>query len=205
MINLILYISILASAAMIVYYFFSNIRMNKAIKAHENELMVFEKEAEEHKAKMKLRPKKVVPITEADIKVNRTQLKDLNQQLIDVLYSILNDPSMKKSYKETAESLRNELLRREGRQDETVVVDAEQEDEGVLSDQIVSVFSKLTKNELTLCVMLLQGKSTKEIAEATNREVRSVESSRNRLRKKLELENGADLREFLVAKMNGEQ
>ena len=43
----------------------------------------------------------------------------------------------------------------------------------------------LTPKERKLCAMIALGLSTKDIASLTLREVRSVESSRNRLRKKL--------------------
>lgn len=61
-------------------------------------------------------------------------------------------------------------------------------------------YPKLSENDLRLCAYIFLGMSTKEIAALTYREIRSVESSRNRLRKKLELEPGADVRAFLVAK-----
>lgn len=60
-------------------------------------------------------------------------------------------------------------------------------------------FPKLTDNDLRLCAYIYLGMSTKEIAALTYREVRSVESSRNRLRKKLELEPAADVRAFLMS------
>ena len=60
-------------------------------------------------------------------------------------------------------------------------------------------YPKLSENDLRLCAYIFLGMSTKEIAALTYREVRSIESSRNRLRKKLELENGADMRAFLMA------
>lgn len=60
-------------------------------------------------------------------------------------------------------------------------------------------YPKLSENDLRLCVYIFLGMSTKEIAALTCREVRSVESSRNRLRKKLDLAAGSDVRAFLLA------
>lgn len=60
-------------------------------------------------------------------------------------------------------------------------------------------YPKLSEYDLRLCAYIFLGMSTKEIAALTYREVRSIESSRNRLRKKLKLENGADMRAFLMA------
>lgn len=56
---------------------------------------------------------------------------------------------------------------------------------------------QLTKNDHRLCAFLLLGMSTKAIAALTFREVRSIESSRLRLRKKLNLPSGTSLYDFL--------
>lgn len=55
----------------------------------------------------------------------------------------------------------------------------------------------LTMRDLRLCAFLFLGLTTKEIATITYREVRSVESARNRLRKKLGLDLSVDLTAFL--------
>lgn len=55
----------------------------------------------------------------------------------------------------------------------------------------------LSKSDLRLCAYLHLGMSTKEIANLTFKEVRSVESARNRLRKKLGLSNATSLQDFL--------
>lgn len=55
----------------------------------------------------------------------------------------------------------------------------------------------LTNNDLRLCVFLYLGMSTKEIAALLTREVRSVETARLRLRRKLDLGPGASLADYL--------
>lgn len=60
-------------------------------------------------------------------------------------------------------------------------------------------FPHLSDTDLRMCAYLYLGMSTKEIAALTFREVRSIESSRNRLRKKLNLPAEANLKEFLNA------
>lgn len=55
----------------------------------------------------------------------------------------------------------------------------------------------LSKTDLRLCAYLYLGMTTKEIAALTFKEVRSVESSRNRLRKKLGLPPESNLHTFL--------
>lgn len=65
--------------------------------------------------------------------------------------------------------------------------------------RLKSRFPLLTKNDLRLCAFLYLGMSTKEIAALTYREIRSVESSRLRLRKKLEISGDVSLQDFLIA------
>lgn len=60
-------------------------------------------------------------------------------------------------------------------------------------------YPALTSNDLRLCSYLYLGMSTKEIAALTFREIRSVESSRLRLRKKLGLQGDQTLHDFLRA------
>ena len=55
----------------------------------------------------------------------------------------------------------------------------------------------LTAKERRLCALLSLGMSTKDIASIVNLEIRSVESSRNRLRKKLELDNDCNLFDYI--------
>lgn len=59
-------------------------------------------------------------------------------------------------------------------------------------------YPDLTTNDQHLCALLRLGLSTKEIAAITFKEVRSIESGRNRLRKKLGLSEKEDLAKFLA-------
>lgn len=65
-------------------------------------------------------------------------------------------------------------------------------------DNISKANPSLTGNELRLCAFLRLGLSTKEIASLTFREIRSVESARNRLRKKIELDVDMNLNSYLA-------
>jgi DNA-binding NarL/FixJ family response regulator len=66
-------------------------------------------------------------------------------------------------------------------------------------------FPNLTMKEKRLCAFLELGLSSKEMAAITFKEVRSVESARNRLRKKLGISQEDNITEFLhtVISMNG--
>lgn len=63
-------------------------------------------------------------------------------------------------------------------------------------ENLLKAYPSLTSKDLRLCAFLRLGLSTKEIAVITFREVRSVESSRNRLRKKMNLPADTNLTEF---------
>ncbi|MDE6682998.1 MAG: hypothetical protein K2J87_06185, partial [Muribaculaceae bacterium] len=65
--------------------------------------------------------------------------------------------------------------------------------------QLETRYPDLTARDIRLCALLMLGLSTKEISSITYREVRSVESARNRLRKKLGLDLNVNLPEFLRA------
>ena len=58
-------------------------------------------------------------------------------------------------------------------------------------------FPILTANDIKMCAYLRMNLSTKEIASILNISVRGVEISRYRLRKKMNLENGVNLTDYL--------
>ncbi len=65
-------------------------------------------------------------------------------------------------------------------------------------DNLLRNYPSLTAKDLRLCAFLRLGLSTKEISIITFREIRSVESSRNRLRKKMNIPADTDLTEFFA-------
>ena len=58
-------------------------------------------------------------------------------------------------------------------------------------------YPDLKKNDLKLCAYLRMGLSSKEIASLLNVSVRSIETARYRLRKKLGMDSGDNLLEFI--------
>jgi DNA-binding NarL/FixJ family response regulator len=61
-----------------------------------------------------------------------------------------------------------------------------------------AAFPGLNQGEKKLCAMLKLGLSTKEISLLTYREIKSVESARNRLRKKMQIDPKTNLSAFLA-------
>ncbi len=64
-------------------------------------------------------------------------------------------------------------------------------------DKLTARYPQLKLNDIKLCAYLKLGLSSKEIASLMNTAVRSIETARYRLRKKLELEAGDNLADFI--------
>ena len=65
------------------------------------------------------------------------------------------------------------------------------------TQKLMEQFPDLKKNDLKLCVYLRMGLSSKEMASLLNTSVRSIETARYRLRKKLNIGSGDNLLEFI--------
>jgi DNA-binding NarL/FixJ family response regulator len=80
------------------------------------------------------------------------------------------------------------------------------DDSSQLSDDLIkdfklkmrSQFPMLTEKELQLLIDIRHNMSSKELADKYHVEVKSIEMSRYRLRKKLQLEKGVQLRDFIM-------
>ncbi|MCC5943446.1 MAG: tetratricopeptide repeat protein [Bernardetiaceae bacterium] len=66
-------------------------------------------------------------------------------------------------------------------------------------ENLKQINPKLTHNDLKICVYARMNMSTKEIADITNRSIKTVEGTRMRIRKKLKLDAEESLNEFLKA------
>jgi len=58
-------------------------------------------------------------------------------------------------------------------------------------------FPDLKLNDRKLCAYLRMGLSSKEMASLLNTSTRSIETARYRLRKKLQMDSGENLKEFI--------
>ncbi len=65
------------------------------------------------------------------------------------------------------------------------------------SQKIMEAFPQLKKSDLKLCVYLRMDLSSKEMASLLNTSVRSIETARYRLRKKLDIDTGSNLTDFI--------
>ncbi|PWD98402.1 two-component regulator propeller domain-containing protein [Marinilabilia rubra] len=65
-------------------------------------------------------------------------------------------------------------------------------------DRLATAFSRLTQKDLMICSYIRMGKSNKEIADQLGISTQSVEMSRYRIRKKIEISSSVTLNDFLV-------
>lgn len=66
------------------------------------------------------------------------------------------------------------------------------------NDQLLHLCPNLSQNEIHFCTLIKLNLETKKIAQILNQTVRSVESKKYRLKKKLNLENEINIQEYLI-------
>lgn len=132
------------------------------------------------------------------LSLDKIKLHEGLSDLSDGLHTVLTEISPREN--EKRETLRNVLRR----VDNLTAFDADEEFklffEGIHPDfynTLSARYPDLTPRDMRLCAFLMLGMTTKEIAVLTYREIRSVDSARNRLRKKLGLEINDDLTTYL--------
>jgi DNA-binding CsgD family transcriptional regulator len=121
-------------------------------------------------------------------------LADISNELRQVLLEI-NPRS--KEHKERLQGLLKKLLHLDARNDWEEFQYYFEQVHPRFYEKLEAAFPTLTVKEKRLCAFISLGLSTKEIAAITFREVRSCESSRNRLRKKMGVSPDTDLTAFL--------
>lgn len=95
--------------------------------------------------------------------------------ILNQLDSELKDMQGWDSLKENLDILQNDFLKR-----------------------LAEKYPELTQNDLRLCYLIITGKTNKEIAKINNISIHSVEMSRYRIRKKMNLKRSELLNEFLI-------
>lgn len=133
--------------------------------------------------------------------INHSAINEFHSSLISELENCAENLSKTKN-KEAALSLKKSADKCRRFDMETLSSDFRVYFEKVHPDffnRLKEQFPLLTKNDLRLCAFLYLGMSTKEIAALIYREVRSVESSRLRLRKKLGIGADVSLQDFLIS------
>lgn len=187
---------VVVSAFYLIYKIRLDRKKNRLIRRQKEQLLEFERMEHDRKEQ---------EFREAIDRKNRELTAySIDAASISELHKILTDSLRKLIHKTDDSSARKEINddilllqnfnRNEVNEDFKVYF---QEVHPDFARRLLEKFPALTPNDQRLCSFLYLGMSTKEIAALTFREIRSVESSRLRLRKKLGIKGDISLHDFL--------
>ncbi|HLN53952.1 MAG TPA: tetratricopeptide repeat protein [Lentimicrobium sp.] len=126
------------------------------------------------------------------------QENEFKQNLIDELGKFKQDATLKKSELQNLNSIIGSIKQQMSGNSWEEFRTYFENVYSTFYNNIESEYPQLSQNDKRLCAMLKLGLSTKEISLLTYREVKSVESARNRLRKKFKLDPKENLPQFLT-------
>ena len=137
----------------------------------------------------------------ADSTINLVRKNDILRTIdekMQLLYDSIGQNEPKTVQRQTISKIRHDIKRNMEDDDNW---ERFQENFNIVYDNYLGLlivkYPTLKKNDLKLCAYLKMGLSSKEIASLLNTNLRSVETARYRLRKKLGLEGGENLTSFL--------
>lgn len=191
---------LLAVLAVFVYNYLLQRRLRKRdrdLSLRQQELYAHEKRAMESREKelqdsLEIRNKELTSKVLHLVK-NNEYIIDINRELQQLLLEINPKDTAKKAH------IREMLLKLRDQSNEGTYTEFKYYFEQVhqsFYENVQKAYPMLTYRDLRLCSFLRLGLSTKEIAAITFKEVRSVESARNRLRHKMGLNPDVSLIEF---------
>lgn len=152
---------------------------------------------------------------EAEVQHNNTELASNTMSLLQKreILNKIKDEIIKVQHENDPDKITREYRRILKLIDEELDVNNDWERFSIYFDRVNNDFFRilndsypsLTQTDLRLCAYLRLNLSTKEIADLLNLSIRGVESSRYRLRKKLDLSNDLSLYDFLKSIGNAKQ
>lgn len=173
----------------------SDRRKNNLIREQREQLLAFEQREREREAKEYRRDIDHKNRQLTSFAIDAAAISELHKKIHDSLASfrpmVCSDVQVQV---DDCQSLLRNFSRAEVSEDFRVYFNEVHPD---LLKKLAGLYPALTSNDLRLCSYLYLGMTTKEIGALTLREVRSVESSRLRLRKKLGLPKEQSLHQFL--------
>lgn len=193
---------LLIGMGVLIYYFLLQKQMKKRSEEvalqkqelYEKEKLLMDQKEQELREALELRNKELTSKVLHLVKTNE-YIADVNKELQQILLELNpKDQSKKQRIRELLVKLRNQS-------DEGTSAEFRYYFEQVYHsfyENLQKEYPSLTYKDLRLCSFLKLGLSTKEIASITFKEVRSVESARNRLRKKMNLDTDVNLIEFFA-------
>lgn len=190
-----LIVLVLAFSAFLIHKNRMDRRKNKLIREQKEQLMEFERMEHDRKEKEFIEQLDHKNRQLTSYSIDAASISELHKIIVDSLKKMLTGatPSSRSEINNNIALLQN-FNRTEVNEDFRVYFNEVHPD---LLKKISEKYPALTPNDLRLCSYLYLGMSTKEIAALTFREIRSIESSRLRLRKKLGISGDQTLHDFL--------
>lgn len=181
-------------------------RKNRSAKViHEQQIRLRQYEQEEHRRKetdlrntIDTNNRRLV-----EYAIDQSAVNEFQQNICRRIENVLHEN--KKLPADTARTLNDIISELKHQKDSQLSDDFHTYFEQVNPDflrNLKRLYPQLTQNDIRLCAFLYLGLSTKEISALTYREVRSVETSRLRLRKKLGVEGKVSLHDYLIELSN---
>lgn len=128
--------------------------------------------------------------------LSKSFIEDMTMQLAEAIKDTLQNET--KLYPPIRAKLESSLrMFEQSKQTKTNISIPDEENTNLFIERLKSEYPQLSSDEVKLCTYLWLDMSTKEIASVKMITVAGVNKSRNRIRKKLELEPSDDLFEFL--------
>lgn len=186
---------VIAFALFLIFRIRSDRRKNKLIREQREQLLELERMEHDRKEKEFREELDYKNRQLTAYSIDAASISELHKIMIDSLRKLrfAGDQGARNEINEIISRLQN-FNRKEVNEDFRVYFNEVHPD---FLKRLSEKFPALTPNDHRLCSYLYLGMSTKEIAALTFREIRSVESSRLRLRKKLGITGDTTLHDFL--------
>ena len=168
------------------------LRQKAANRNLEEKISTFNETEDQYKTEIDVRTRKLM----ANV-VYTTEIREASQQVIkdmEHLEGIASDDSVRTVIKDLREHIRPLTAESLGWNDFKIYF--EQTHPSFFAE-LYKAFPTLTSLENRMCAFIVMNLSTKEIAQLTNRSIRTVETMKFRLRKKMEIPHGQSILSFL--------
>lgn len=206
--------AVLLVLLVITYFFFANrnqmqkqtnrinqlrlMRKEQALKiaSQQQELKEYELKLQKELAENQALRMEQMQRFQTHTQLSKSFIEDMTMQLAEAIKDTLQNET--KLYPPIRAKLESSLrMFEQSKQTKTNISIPDEENTNLFIERLKSAYPQLSSDEVKLCTYLWLDMSTKEIASVKMITVAGVNKSRNRIRKKLELEPSDDLFEFL--------
>ncbi len=206
--------AVLLVLLVITYFFFANrnqmqkqtnridqlrlMRKEQALKiaSQQQELKEYELKLQKELAENQALRMEQMQRFQTHTQLSKSFIEDMTVQLAEAIKDTLQNET--KLYPPIRAKLESSLrMFEQSKQTKTNISIPDEENTNLFIERLKSAYPQLSSDEVKLCTYLWLDMSTKEIASVKMITVAGVNKSRNRIRKKLELEPSDDLFEFL--------